>query len=677
MYRCKKFMPLILLALTIVVEVFLWNFASVSSLFFQKNSLNTAGDYTGLIYDADLGCYKAPTGIFVWEGSNLNVSLQNLHVGVRSDASLSPANVDTLTCRIALRDEGNAYSYELPERTIVSGISATEYMALYPYGKVTDLQITFETAESAVIQWEEIAANVPVPFSIQPVRILLIYTLALLIWGILSEKALLMNPVKDHSRSQQIILILVLLLMLGLFYGLVGLSPTSVRPPWPHHNQYRELTELLLSGETVLAEKPGEDLLQSANPYDTIRLQALSIDYKADYAYYNGNYYIYFGVVPALLLYIPCYLLTGHHLPDYLAVWACVGMFAIMVFALYREVIRRWFPKTPFIFYIMISVLTIFNGGYVCAIAQPSLYDVPIMMANMFIAAGLYFWLQGIRSEKGVLKQCLFFTTGSLSMALVAGCRPQMLLFSFLALPLFWNSIFSERTLFSKTSVRQTIAICLPYLLVAAGIMYYNYIRFDSPFDFGAAYSLTSNDMTRRGFNMERIVLGLYHFFFQLPIIDPVFPFVQRNEIRTIYMGKMTAEYTYGGLLSSNAFLWVLPTLFWLRNRLKEKKLLAFTIISLGISILLAALDVNFAGILQRYFSDLAFGSLIAAAIAWFALFETEGADYKPSIARQLFCFCMVLQIIYSLCLIFGGNNTTYSLQNTNAQFYYQYASWF
>lgn len=30
--------------------------------------------------------------------------------------------------------------------------------------------------------------------------------------------------------------------------------------------------------------------------------------------------------------------------------------------------------------------------------------------------------------------------------------------------------------------------------------MWYNAARFGSPFDFGANYNLTSNDMTRRGF---------------------------------------------------------------------------------------------------------------------------------------------------------------------------------
>ncbi len=677
MHKYKKLMPLFLLALIVILEFFLWNFNSLSSLFYQKIPLSiTENSCTGLVYNADSDCYTAPSGTFVWEVSGL-YDLHNLHVAVRPDANLSPGNVSTLSCLISICDEGNFYSYDLPEQTIVSGIPATEFMQLYPYGKVTSLQITFQTAENAVIHFDEIAANVHVPFSIRPLRILLLYIVALLIWLITSGRTITTVPIKDHSRIQQAVLVLVLLLILVISYGLAGLNPVSVRPPWPHHNQYHELVELLLSRKTALDAQPVMALVQSENPYDTIRLQALSIDYKADYAYYNGDYYIYFGIVPALFLYLPCYLLTGHHLPNYLAGWACFCAFAVMVFLLYREVIRRWFPRTSFFFYILISILTVFSGGYISVISQPDLYHVPIMAANMFTAAGLFFWLRGIYHEKKGLKQCLFFAAGSLSMALVAGCRPQLLLFSVLALPLFWNIVFQERTLFSKTSLRQTFILCLPYLLVAAGIMYYNAIRFGSPFDFGATYSLTSNDMTRRGFNVERIVLGLYHFFLQLPFIDSIFPFIQRNEIRTAYMGKMTAEYTYGGLLACNAFLWVLPFLYSLRKRFKQKRLLIFTVLSLFISILLAALDVNFAGILQRYFSDFAFGSLLASSLIWFTLLEADGTNDKQSRIRRLFCFCMVLQLLYSFFLIFGGNSTGYSLQNTAPEIYYQFASWF
>ena len=55
----------------------------------------------------------------------------------------------------------------------------------------------------------------------------------------------------------------------------------------------------------------------------------------------------------------------------------------------------------------------------------------------------------------------------------------------------------------------------IPFIIVGLGLMYYNYIRFDSPFDFGANYNLTTNDMTLRGFNIDRIFLGIYYMLFK------------------------------------------------------------------------------------------------------------------------------------------------------------------
>lgn len=87
-----------------------------------------------------------------------------------------------------------------------------------------------------------------------------------------------------------------------------------------HHAQYQELAEALSEGKVSVGDAE-EALLAMKNPYDTIALQAAGIGYRADYAYYNGKYYVYFGIVPVLLLYLPYYLLTGGALQNYVAVF--------------------------------------------------------------------------------------------------------------------------------------------------------------------------------------------------------------------------------------------------------------------------------------------------------------------------------------------------------------------
>ncbi len=80
----------------------------------------------------------------------------------------------------------------------------------------------------------------------------------------------------------------------------------------------------------------------------------------------------------------------------------------------------------------------------------------------------------------------------------------------FLSLPLFWEEIKEKRFL----KLRTIFGFILPYLIVAAGLMYYNYARFGSPFDFGANYNLTTNDMTARGMELGRTGLGCLLIYF-------------------------------------------------------------------------------------------------------------------------------------------------------------------
>lgn len=102
---------------------------------------------------------------------------------------------------------------------------------------------------------------------------------------------------------------------------------------------------------------------------------------------------------------------------------------------------------------------------------------------------------------------------GSLCMALVVGCRPQLVLLSFLAFPLFWRMYITEGRIRTVAGARQFACLIAPYIVVCAGIMWYNKARFGSLFDFGANYNLTVNDMTKRGMAVGRIAPGVVRVF--------------------------------------------------------------------------------------------------------------------------------------------------------------------
>ncbi len=79
--------------------------------------------------------------------------------------------------------------------------------------------------------------------------------------------------------------------------------------------QYAELAKSMTHGKLYLEEEPPNWLQNMDDPYDRGARDQLvketGENYLWDTAYYEGHYYVYFGVVPVLLFYLPFYLVTG------------------------------------------------------------------------------------------------------------------------------------------------------------------------------------------------------------------------------------------------------------------------------------------------------------------------------------------------------------------------------
>lgn len=663
----KKWISFLWLAVTaLTAELIICNFSACKSLLYNErfvfeNMLVEGGIETW----ESTGQYIVQDGILTLHIPEVNKNIHDLFLAVDI-----PENT-AVPYMISLTDEANYYPFFLPEKVLMSGIRKSFYTNIYPSGNVGSIDIQFTLPVGSIITINGIHANVHIPFMVSPVRVISIFAIMFLLYQAFTGQKHLENTVCQKSKRHAIITAVTVLILIGISWGLAHINPMCLNPKWPHHKQYQELAEVISQGHFYLNAEPSDGLLESENPYDTIYLQANGIDYLADYAYYDGKYYVYFGIVPELLLYLPCYLITGHHMPNYMAVFLFYCGFIMAVFALYREICRRWFPHTPFILYLIAGILTVCSGNYLFIIARPDMYDIPIIAANMFTAAGLWLWIKGKYEESDKIKKVSFFC-GSLCMALVAGCRPQMLLFSILAIPLFWDNIIKKRELFSKKNLWDTVCICLPYLITAVGIMYYNGARFGSLFDFGATYSLTSNDMTKRGFNLHQALLGLWHYFARPPVVESDFPFLQGVQIASgSYMGKLNSEYTYGGLLVSNAFLWVLFSIGSRKQLLKNKGIYAFTILNMVISVILCIVDVTGAGILQRYMVDIIWGIWLAAVLLWFAW--AEKAKNNGILRTVMLCLTAVclMQAVYGFGVVLGGGDLGANIQIANPKLYY------
>ena len=166
-----------------------------------------------------------------------------------------------------------------------------------------------------------------------------------------------------------------------------------------HHAQYQELAEALSEGKVSVGDAE-KALLAVKNPYDTIALQAAGIGYRADYAYHDGKYYVYFGIVPVLLLYLPYYLLTGGALQNYVAVFVFFAGFIIAAAGFVYELMKRYFKEQPFYLWAVGTGMLVGSYSMFYLLIRPDLYHVPIVASAMFATGGLWLYLAGLNRPK-------------------------------------------------------------------------------------------------------------------------------------------------------------------------------------------------------------------------------------------------------------------------------------
>lgn len=425
--------------------------------------------------------------------------------------------------------------------------------------------------------------------------------------------------------------------------------------------QYGALAHSLLNGRLDLEKDPPAAMAALQNPYDTAARQEAAPDALWDVAYYNGRYYVYFGIVPCLLFQLPFEALTGvQDLPPSLPMILLAWLYIAAVFGFVRQAVRRWFPDASAAACLLATVGAASGAQLWYLLHRPSVYEYAILCGAVFVLWALWQWLLAANTPLQKRGRVLFhLALGSLCMALVAGCRPQMVLFAVLALPILWPRYITEKRLCTRQGAGECAAFLLPVVLVAAGLMWYNAARFGSVFDFGANYNLTSNDMTRRGFAVGRIAPAVVTFLLGIPGVQTVFPYLSATKMQTNYMGLTITELYYGGAFACLPLLWGLGCLPLARRRLGRcRDLRAVFRLTAICTVVLAVLDCQMAGMLYRYQSDWLGPLLLAAALAWLLAERTlqgRGLPVLTKALRTVFPLAVLAGICYNFCVYFAA----------------------
>lgn len=427
--------------------------------------------------------------------------------------------------------------------------------------------------------------------------------LALIVYAFRPSSAAHCRAVAGSGRGMTVCTVLTALATMAACVLPMGALPVWNGEVPGHRNQYELITEAFLDGRIDFAYGDEDTLSGLKNPYDPYERRDAGIWFHWDHAYYKGHYYMYFGVVPVFLLFLPYRLLTGEPLTTYHATQVFVILIIAGFFVLFRLLAELFFKKMPCSVYLWLSVAVSFMSVWYST-AEPALYCTAITGALALEIWSLYFFIRAVYVRAGENRQIALAGIGALLGALSFGCRPSIALANLLVVPLL--VVFLRERRFTPKLFGKLLLAALPYALVAAALMWYNYVRFEDPFEFGQAYQLTAADQTNYRISLDpetlwRVISQLGLSFFNVPRISGEFPYIAPEA--AVGSGPYGVFFNFPILL--------LGLVIFSKESLRELRRMRLSPLMAGIAatvLIISAVDVMWTPFLiERYHMDIYF----------------------------------------------------------------------
>jgi hypothetical protein len=434
------------------------------------------------------------------------------------------------------------------------------------------------------------------------------------------------------------------------------------------NGHYQYLAESFLAGHTYLNVKPPAELLKLQNPYDfrqnsqvTFPDGKLMHEKLHDVSLYKNHFYLYFGPLPVITLYVPCQFITGYYPPDCFAVFLFLSIGFMICYGLMWKIKQDYFPQVSSQMMILCGLLLGFANNAPFLLLRPSFYEAAIASAFCFLSAAVFFLYRLFHNHFKVI-DILFFST---MLGFSCAGRPHFALIALVLVPIL---IFYMMK-YQRLSFMNLFAFS-PLVFIGLGLLAYNRIRFDSVFEFGQAYQLIFDthglssqlqffNFKDMGFNLSE---GFYNYFLRPFVKINSFPFVffpdlfmERVKHGNIYEGSF-------GLLQTAPFV-ILVTLLPLQliryfREMHFRPVIHFIFSLLVIVAIISLFLMSLNSGTQRYLSDFS-TFIIMLAIFSFWVFDKSLKDNMKDVFKMFFCLAGILSIyvgiVQAKALLFTG----------------------
>lgn len=541
---------------------------------------------------------------------------------------------------------------------------------LHTYKSLNEIRINLSEVDSPVTI-TGCTFSKTLPFNFSDLRFLL----TLLVMGVVCSIATLgLYKIRYSNRSVKhrvcVCAVVALCVLMTLFLyepnqEMIDYKTADI----PNSDPFVQMFDATINGRVNLDIPTSPELKNMENPYDSSLRTAENVSFAWDRAYYDGEYYSYYGIAPVLTFYFPMYLLTGMLPTLNMTSVFFGGLSIILLCGAILAFVKRYLPKVNLLLLMALMVGSCFASGTYFLVASSSLYVVPGLAGSCFLFLCIWTGISAVGKENSWIRYLLFAVSG-LSLALCVASRPTRAV-SALILAFVFIGVLLDKKLDIKRRFASAGAFLIPLILGGIGIMIYNYLRFDSPFDFGAAYQLTVSDVSANKLYPTSLPYAVIQYFFQPLQMTNIFPYLGFTNTslagsgQYIYTGDSHGALVYPLLFAGVV---VLPFLLWNWRKNKQYKFhkVGYAdqaikkhtyILGLILAVVVAFLDYCMAGVIFSYVCDIL--PVLCLMSVW-VLLDVEKQFTTSGAAAKYTCACTVV-VAATVALVFLELLTQYN----------------
>ncbi len=493
------------------------------------------------------------------------------------------------------------------------------------------------------------------------------------------------------EKNSGILVVVAALLAIGVYFWYV----TAGKWVWtPLTFYYDHLADAFLRGSVALLEKPPAALAALANPYNFDN--RLGIDFIWDASYYGGNYYLYWGPVPALIAAL-IKSVRPLALDDQQLVFLFMAELVVVMAALLHWLRTIFFPKAPAWTAAFLLLAGMLSLPALWIINRSSVYEGAIAGGQFFLILGLYAGLRGMFSGR----KAIWLVLAGLAWGASIGCRVNN------AAAITWLVLVILIYLLRHKNQRNdwilpVFCLCFPLLLWGLGLGGYNYGRFGNFLEFGHRYQLTAKALPENYSDVSSIgyiLPNLYNLLARPFILNlREFPFIHIPSVNHKLWPALihipphyVSDEPAAGIFQAVPLFWLilLPTLKparfvwnWFRKRQTQDPPISLPTLPWvgwmvgGAAIaILGSLSIFIASNL-RYLMDLVpLLTIISALSFWWALeFFRNSRSWRAGVFTLLI---LLGTVTIAFGLLAGFNEYPYRFQTINPQLYSALSNFF